>query len=176
MIHQHIPMVDNFEKCVFAPYQSNSAIDSKQSNKRSRAQPRHRGDGNQSRNVAFQGSTDQYGQNQYHMHEPSKTTTDRCLKSNHTTLDCFHQIRVQCYNCKCYGHKDFQGLCWNLQDNGKYAISSSIQEIQLPDVSLTYHFDVLQYICYDRNSFQCFCHLYTSNENTEFSSFHLKTG
>ena len=46
-----------------------------------------------------------------------KRPSERCLKcgmTNHVTFDCFHQRQVQCFKCKCYGHKYYMGLCWNV--------------------------------------------------------------
>ena len=49
--------------------------------------------------------------------EQTEIAAEPCMKcglTNHVTLECFHQKQVQCHECKCYGHKDYMGLCWNI--------------------------------------------------------------
>ena len=82
---QHIAIVENFEKCV---YQGRTKSD--------------------------------YNVRGHYYQQPNEQTeiaAERCMKcglTNHVTLDCFHQKQVQCHKCKCYGHKDYMGLCWNI--------------------------------------------------------------
>ena len=139
-INEHIPVVENFEKCVFIPYQPYQML---KTNERSQTQQRgkslpvytqqgsavyqdstrsdHNSNSQPLSAVYNQGRTkSDYNVRGHYFRQPSEqteTAAERCMKcglTNHVTLDCFHQKQVQCHKCKCYGHKDYMGLCWNI--------------------------------------------------------------
>ena len=126
-INEHITVVDNFEKCVFSsnmPQQlpQTNNINGKQPYY---SQPKQWTTGtfhthSQRGSTAYL-SSDRQDRNlrnhtRHHVEPAEPKRTERCMKcgmTNHATLDCFHQKQVQCFKCRCFGHKDYMGLCWN---------------------------------------------------------------
>ena len=128
-INNYISVVENFEKCVFTPHQTNNTnkptrgpsqpTQADKAVNQGSARPDHNRYGQYHQdNAANHGSArlDHEWHGHYCEERLEKPTTERCLKcglTNHATFDCFHRKQVQCYKCKCYGHKDYMGLCWN---------------------------------------------------------------
>lgn len=122
-INEHTPIVDNFEKCVFAsPSYTRPTTDNYGQDRNTNASTygRYSGSRNTRENMMykrpdqnnydgnyFRGQFRQQSNGEYH-------NMQRCLKcglTNHLTEDCRHESQLQCYKCKFYGHKDSSGLC-----------------------------------------------------------------
>ena len=90
---------------------------------------------------------------------PESRLENRCMKcglTNHTTGFCRHLKQVQCFKCNFFGQSDISGLCWNIYDQGKYALQP-MKPNHLP-ISCSNSFDSLEYVCENCSQMICNCH------------------